>query len=67
MKVVLDAFVGSHLFVYVFLVQSVDIPLLCRLVDSVASMLLHLWCVACIFIAIYNIDSNGKFTLMVVQ
>lgn len=45
----------------VFLVQSVDIPLLCHLFDGVASMLLQLWCVVCIFIAIYNIGINGKF------
>lgn len=54
-------FVRSHLFVYVFLVQSVDIPLPYHLFDSVASMLLHLWCVVCIFITIYNIGSNDKF------
>ena len=48
--------------VYVFLAQSEDISLLCYLFDSVASMLLHLWCVACIFIAIYNIGINGKFS-----
>lgn len=41
--------------------QSVAIPLLCHLFDGVASMQLHLWCVACIFIAIYNIGINGKF------
>ena len=44
-----------------FLVQSANIPLLCHLFDSVAGMLLHLWCVACISITIYNIGINGKF------